>query len=435
MNKITKKIRTIFIILICCVITALCMDTEVFAAQASLTGPTVVRAGDNIALNLVISAQGSYGIEGKLSYDNSLVTLQGITSAVSGWKSENNGNTFLAYDDAMTSPLGNNATVLKITFKVNQNVATGTAINISATGIVATNGNSESNLGNAVYTVNVARPLSGNNSLSSINIDGVNLAPAFNENTLNYDAGEVEYSVNKLNVSAVPKEGTAKVSISGNSLNVGSNTIKIVVTAENGATKTYTVNVIRKQDPNYVASDNASLGSISLSVGILSPSFSPDITEYIVYLPNEIKTISATGIPADSKAQGVNGSGDVSLVSGENHISVVGKAEDGTEKEYRITVVVMPEYSGQVPEPETPTEETTEDATEPENEGTTGTDLEDETGETTTEVTEINYSSDNKNNSPRINLYIVIVLVVLAAAIGFFACYLWQNKRTKRNED
>ena len=435
MNKITKKIRTIFIILICCVITALCMDTEVFAAQASLTGPTVVRAGDSIALNLVISAQGSYGIEGKLSYDNSLVTLQGITSAVSGWKAENNGNTFLAYDDAMTSPLGNNATVLKITFKVNQNVATGTAINISATGIVATNGNSESNLGNAVYTVNVARPLSGNNSLSSINIDGVNLAPAFNENTLNYDAGEVEYSVNKLNVSAVPKEGTAKVSISGNSLNVGSNTIKIVVTAENGATKTYTVNVIRKQDPNYVASDNASLGSISLSVGILSPSFSPDITEYIVYLPNEIKTISATGIAADSKAQGVNGSGDVSLVSGENHISVVGKAEDGTEKEYRITVIVMPEYSGQVPEPETPTEETTEDATKPENEGTTGTDLEDETGETTTEVTEINYSSDNKNNSPRINLYIVIVLVVLAAAIGFFACYLWQNKRTKRNED
>lgn len=415
MYRINKKIKTLLSMIMFCVVLTICMKTNVFASQAVVTGPGTVRAGDTIILTLTVSSQGSFGIEGKLSYDSSVVTFQGMSAEISGWKVENNGNKFVIYDDALSNPLGGSSAVAKMTFKVNPNIAAGTAVNISVTDLISTDGNSENNIGNANYSISIARPLSTNNSLSAIYIDGVNLVPVFNENVLNYDAGEVEYAVTNLNISAVPREVTSIVSINGNSLNVGNNIISITVTAENGSTRTYTVNVRRKQDPNYVPDSNASLSSITINQGILSPAFSPDITEYIVYLPFESKTISAIGTAESVKAQGVIGSGDVNLSLGENHIAVTGKAEDGTEKQYNITVVVMPEYSGEVTEAateEATTEETTEETTI------------DETTESATDV-----ADNSPENKGGVNIIIVVILVIVSAVAGFIVCYILAKKK------
>lgn len=415
MYRINKKIKTLLSMIMFCVVLTICMKTNVFASQAVVTGPGTVRAGDTIILTLTVSSQGSFGIEGKLSYDSSVVTFQGMSAEISGWKVENNGNKFVIYDDALSNPLGGSSAVAKMTFKVNPNIAAGTAVNISVTDLISTDGNSENNIGNANYSISIARPLSTNNSLSAIYIDGVNLVPVFNENVLNYDAGEVEYAVTNLNISAVPREVTSIVSINGNSLNVGNNIISITVTAENGSTRTYTVNVRRKQDPNYVPDSNASLSSITINQGILSPAFSPDITEYIVYLPFESKTISAIGTAESVKAQGVIGSGDVNLSLGENYIAVTGKAEDGTEKQYNITVVVMPEYSGEVTEAateEATTEETTEETTI------------DETTESATAV-----ADNSPENMGGVNIIIVVILVIVSAVAGFIVCYILAKKK------
>lgn len=415
MYRINKKIKTLLSMIMFCVVLTICMKTNVFASQAVVTGPGTVRAGDTIILTLTVSSQGSFGIEGKLSYDSSVVTFQGMSAEISGWKVENNGNKFVIYDDALSNPLGGSSAVAKMTFKVNPNIAAGTAVNISVTDLISTDGNSENNIGNANYSISIARPLSTNNSLSAIYIDGVNLVPVFNENVLNYDAGEVEYAVTNLNISAVPREVTSIVSINGNSLNVGNNIISITVTAENGSTRTYTVNVRRKQDPNYVPDSNASLSSITINQGILSPAFSPDITEYIVYLPFESKTISAIGTAESVKAQGVIGSGDVNLSLGENHIAVTGKAEDGTEKQYNITVVVMPEYSGEVTEAateEATTEETTEETTI------------DDTTESATAV-----ADNSPENMGGVNIIIVVILVIVSAVAGFIVCYILAKKK------
>ena len=415
MYRINKKIKTLLSMIMFCVVLTICMKTNVFASQAVVTGPGTVRAGDTIILTLTVSSQGSFGIEGKLSYDSSVVTFQGMSAEISGWKVENNGNKFVIYDDALSNPLGGSSAVAKMTFKVNPNIAAGTAVNISVTDLISTDGNSENNIGNANYSISIARPLSTNNSLSAIYIDGVNLVPVFNENVLNYDAGEVEYAVTYLNISAVPREVTSIVSINGNSLNVGNNIISITVTAENGSTRTYTVNVRRKQDPNYVPDSNASLSSITINQGILSPAFSPDITEYIVYLPFESKTISAIGTAESVKPQGVIGSGDVNLSLGENHIAVTGKAEDGTEKQYNITVVVMPEYSGEVTEAateEATTEETTEETTI------------DETTESATAV-----ADNSPENMGGVNIIIVVILVIVSAVAGFIVCYILAKKK------
>ena len=325
--------------------------TDYYAAGATLTGPNVVRAGDTITLKLNISDDGKFGLEGSLSYDASIVTLSSMTSNVNGWKVENNGNAIIVYDDNMTNPINGTKTVLTLKFKVNNGVAEGTGIGIAVNGIVTTDGSAESNIGTASYSATVAAPLSSNTNLSALSVAEGKLTPNFNAGTTAYSIPEVDFSVSKLNITYKTEDAKSTVSITGNELAVGANTISVTVKAENGATKTYKISVTRKQDPNYVASSNATLVGIAISSGAISPGFSSEVTDYIVYLPFEYvgQEFSVAGTAADAKALGVTGGTISPLVEGVNSTTVVCKAEDGTEKIYKITVVVMPQYNGSVP--------------------------------------------------------------------------------------
>jgi len=83
-----------------------------YAASASLTGPSTVRAGDTITLSLNVSDSGKFGLEGTMNYDSSVVSLSDMSCNVSGWKVENNGNAIIVYDDALSNPLGGGTSVL-----------------------------------------------------------------------------------------------------------------------------------------------------------------------------------------------------------------------------------------------------------------------------------------------------------------------------------
>lgn len=93
-------------------------------------------------------------------------------------------------------------------------------------------------------------PKSGDNSLSSLKISTGSLSPAFKYNVTKYTA-TVDYDVTKLVVSAKTSNEKATIeSVTGNgnvSLQVGENTIKVVVKAENGVQATYTIVVTRKE--------------------------------------------------------------------------------------------------------------------------------------------------------------------------------------------
>jgi hypothetical protein len=215
------------------------------------------------------------------------------------------------------------------------------------------------------------------------------------------------------------------VSISGHDLGVGGNTVSITVTAENGATKTYKISVTRKQDPNYVASSNAALSEISISNGTLSPTFSSEVDDYIVYLPYEYvgKTFSASGSADDSKAVGVTNGSIKALLEGVNSASVVCKAEDGTEKEYKVTVVVMPEYNGAVPYIEGVEVEEVEPETEE-------TEIVPSTEENITESeTEDVISSNDKDGGNPAGVIAIIVIIILIGALVYVLFFL--NKRTR----
>lgn len=90
--------------------------------------------------------------------------------------------------------------------------------------------------------------LSNDNSLKTLQISSGTLSPAFQPDTTNYKA-TVSYDVTKVSVSAVPAHEKAKIATvsGGTNLQVGQNTINVLVQAENGVTREYKIVVTRQQ--------------------------------------------------------------------------------------------------------------------------------------------------------------------------------------------
>jgi 6-phosphogluconolactonase (cycloisomerase 2 family) len=123
-------------------------------------------------------------------------------------------------------------------------------------------------------------------------------------------------------------------------LNVGTNTIDVLVTAQNLSTRTYSVTITR-------LSNNADLSALSLSSGVLSPAFAANTTVYTSNVLNAITSITVTPTVSNTNASvQVNGisvssgnvSGSIPLNIGNNTINVIVTAQDGTTKTYTVTI-------------------------------------------------------------------------------------------------
>ena len=80
-------------------------------------------------------------------------------------------------------------------------------------------------------------------------------------------------------------------------LNVGSNTITVLVTAQDGTTtNTYTLVITR------APSSNANLSALALSAGTQSPVFSPSTTSYTASVGNAVSAVRLTPTLADTTA-------------------------------------------------------------------------------------------------------------------------------------
>lgn len=85
-------------------------------------------------------------------------------------------------------------------------------------------------------------------------------------------------------------------------------------------------------------SSNASLGSLVISAGTLSPEFSAATKDYTATVDYSCSSLAVTANPADSKASVTSVTGNDSLEVGENAVSVVVTAEDGSTSTYNIVV-------------------------------------------------------------------------------------------------
>ncbi len=168
------------------------------------------------------------------------------------------------------------------------------------------------------------------NTLNSLSIKEQQIN--FNKDTTTYS---FTTNLDAITISATPTDSNAKVSGTGRiNLNYGSNQIKVVVTAEDGSKKEYTLNVTRNDN----RSSNNNLKNLSVSDGKIS--FVESKTTYSVEVDSKVESITINADLSDSKASFVQGYGPrkVNLNYGANKVLIKTKSENGQEKTYTINI-------------------------------------------------------------------------------------------------
>jgi uncharacterized repeat protein (TIGR02543 family) len=84
-------------------------------------------------------------------------------------------------------------------------------------------------------------------------------------------------------------------------------------------------------------SGDATLASLTVSPGVLSPAFDAGTTSYTVNVPNEVASIDVAGTATHAAAT-VSGTDRYALAVGSNEITITVTAEDGTTKNYVVVV-------------------------------------------------------------------------------------------------
>lgn len=150
---------------------------------------------------------------------------------------------------------------------------------------------------------------------------------SFNYNVLtDVEKLTIKATVNNEKASFVNKYGPRDIN-----LNYGKNKVEIRVKAENGTTKTYTLNITREDG----RSDDATLSE--LSVDKVKVLLTKDNFEYKVDVKYNVKSSMIIARPSNSKAS-VEFM-DIDLVDGENQPIVIKvTSEKGTTKEYKVII-------------------------------------------------------------------------------------------------
>lgn len=271
-----KNLKKIFII--CTVVFALllCMTQSVFAAGISVTaGQSSVKVGNTVAFTITVPPN-----------------TQAWTYQVA-W-SDN-----LTYVSGDTEPMGfeGNSTRNQLIFKAN---GEGTGKVWIAGGSYSIDRQPYDASGSAtVSIVSASQPSQGydhgdfdddpptpskssNNALASLTVSAGELAPAFDPTITDYTLS-LPLRTNKITFTATPSDSKATVQGDGEvALRGGENKVAVVVTAEDGSAKTYSITVKVAREPTVFFSLNGeSLGVMQDTDGVTPPAgFSPTTVPY-----------------------------------------------------------------------------------------------------------------------------------------------------------
>lgn len=227
------------------------------------------------------------------------------------------------------------------------------------------NGNNQNNQGQGNNSS------TGTTKSTNANLSNLGIKPTeydfhnFKSSKTSYTA-TVPYEVENVEVWYETADSKATVSISGNeNLKVGQNTIKVVVTAESGTQKTYTITVTRKaegvavepqaeaptgetQQWSEVEKNNTEyvetvpgegLKSLTISGVTLDPEFDTNIYEYNAVIREKIDSLDIIA-EATSESYKIVISGNENLIDGENLITIrVYDEKDVVIAVYQITLM------------------------------------------------------------------------------------------------
>lgn len=229
-----KRIKVIaFVFVLLLELMSFTQTAKAASGSVKVSGGGTYEVGETVKIKVSVNADETlYGIDLGISYNPDVLQYQSGADTNSGGMARiaraANGSSF-SY-----------TITLKAIHAGSSKVSVTEAIGASTT---------EFKLSGDSTSVSVKAPVtySSDSSLKSLTVSPGKLSPSFSSGTKNYSV-TVGNETNKLSVSAVPKDNKAEVtSVSGNNkLSVGKNTVKIIVTAEDGSKSTHTIVVTRE---------------------------------------------------------------------------------------------------------------------------------------------------------------------------------------------
>lgn len=197
---------------------------------------------------------------------------------------------------------------------------------------------------------------------SNANLSDLGIRPndfkGFKPGTTSYDV-TVPNNVEKIEVYAKTQDSNAKVTVKGNrNLSVGNNVFDIIVTAEDGTKKTYTINVTReenakkeettsnetvesttKEEKNVTSQTteqteketnqttavekiNADLKKLEVTGYTITPKFDANVYEYKLTIPADISNLDVKAEATNTNVK-IEVAGNKELKDGENVITIV----------------------------------------------------------------------------------------------------------------
>ena len=189
----------------------------------------------------------------------------------------------------------------------------------------------------SVYTYYITRDMAGNTDLSKLEI----VDP---ERTINYDPDITEYYLSVPNDYDKIKEmivetddELASVVIVGNeNFVVGMNHVNIIVTAQNGEVKIYTLNVYREKNDN-VYLQNIEVKNDNTTYELIPEFNKINVGDYKVTVPNDVTSITLNA-KAEANTTIVSGTGIKELHTGENKFELITTSEKGLTEVYTIII-------------------------------------------------------------------------------------------------
>lgn len=236
-----KKVKLILVSVFCLLV--LPMYVNAASGKITVSGTSTVVEGNNVTVTVDLSSQTLIGSwEMSLNYDKNYLQLKSATS-------ESNGVRMAA-----STATGVKSKSYTFTFKTLKKGST--KVSVGGYLAYAYEDLSEISLSSSAKTINIITQAeleasySKNNNLSSLQVEGFSLSPEFNKDTLEYNV-VVPEGTKEVNIIGSVEDRKSSISGTGvKEVNQGNNKFLVTVKAQNGAEKTYTINVdVKDENP------------------------------------------------------------------------------------------------------------------------------------------------------------------------------------------
>ena len=298
--------------------------------------PSEIVVGDTFDLQVLVNSSNALdyinGINAKVTTDGSVLKLTNI-KINDKLMSEVKDNNLVA----VGTKIGSDEVLLTLTFTA---ISKGTG-EVSLSGELAKDTiDSIEEFTSITKEINVTRSLSSNNNLSSLKSSVGTFDIAFDKDvtvytlTVPYDTESVILSGGLEDINSVV-DGLIEYKLTEDKT-----VANITVTSESGEKKVYTVYIIKEAKPVvtpvvYYYSSNNYLKSLEIEGYEIT--FDKETLEYKIKVKSDVTSLDIKAIPESNKSR-VEITGNEKFKKGNNTVTITVTAEDGSTREYKITV-------------------------------------------------------------------------------------------------